>query len=1139
MTKAVAAYMAMTFVIMLSGTADAQTSVTRTSSFTYDAASGLPTQEVVEPDTPTLRLQTGYTYDAFGNRVTVTVSGADIVSRGSSSSFDAKGQFATSNTNALGQSEHILYDLSFGQPTSQTGPNNLTTTWVYDSFGRKLQEMRLDGTLSKWRYQFCSGVYSGTATCPAGAKYLIQATPYAADQTTINGPTTLVYFDSLDREIANETQGFDGRTIRATTTYDALGRVSQTSQPYFLSGGTPQVTTLTYDALGRAITQTRPDGTGSQVAYHGQTVAKSNALGHTRSITKNSQGNVVSVTDALGKTMTYAYDPFGNLAKTTDAVLNEVTASYDLRGGKIASSDPDLGSWSYTYNTLGLLVSQTNAKGQTTTLTYDKLDRLVQKIEPDMTGVWVYDTTHGIGKLASSSVTAGPSNGFARSISYDAQGRPWQVATTIDGVTYTMGATYDADGRLAKVSYPSGFTAGYSYTARGDVSQLLDDATSQSYWTANAMDAEQHLLQQTVGNGLVTANSFEAATGRLTGIATGSGSAVQNLSFTYDHGGNPWTRGDANTGLSETFTYDALKRLTSSTVNLSPTKTFTYDEIGNLLSKSDVGTYSYPAPRSSLPHAVMGVSGGSISATFTYDQNGNQTSGLGRSIVYTSYNKPASITQGTRTISFLDDTDHQRFKQVTPEGTTLYISAFGVLAELSNPGTSSQKWTDYLSVGDAQVGMRVLQTASATLSTRYFHTDHLDSISVITNESGAVVERLSYDPWGKRRFPNGADDPTGSITSQSTRGFTGEEELSVSSLVHLNGRVYDPVLARMTSADPTVPDALSAQSWNGYSYVVNRPLKFIDPTGFDYDYVGPDGVGRIVITGGSYDYGNGYGSGAACCVNPNGYYSPSPSLSDQIANFNASVAAQSLQNVANINAASVAFSASLAASNAAAFQASMQPFMPTPSFVPTAQVTTVSPAPNSVGQVAQSTINATIPGAQHVGMAQQAFAAGNYGAGILYLGESFLDAGLAVFTLGMSTRVGAAVRAANSADTVILNNGWRTLDGKFASPLSSARPGGSAEVGVWDAIAAKPGWSVRTGPVAVRDASGQLRYYDGVAFSPRDRVIGLEVKSGGASRNAAQRTFDRTLNSSPSNVANGVGQSTGVIVRRSTVIRVP
>ena len=420
-------------------------------------------------------------------------------------------------------------------------------------------------------------------------------------------------------------------------------------------------------------------------------------------------------------------------------------------------------------------------------------------------------------------------------MSYDALGRPVQVATTIDGATYVMGASYDANSRLTKISYPSGFTARYDHTSLGDTSQLLDDATGQSYWTPYSVDAEMRVTQDTYGNGLTTIGSFDVSSDRLTGIVAGSGGAVQNFSYTYDRRGNPLSRSDANTNLSETFVYDALNRLTSSTVNLSPTplsKTFAYDPIGNLLSKSDVGNYSYPAPGSPRPHAVMSVSGGSISTTFTYDLNGNQTSGLGRSLVYTSYNKPSSITEGARTISFLDDTSHQRFKQVTPEGTTLYISAFGVLAEVNNPGTTATRWTDYLSVGDSMIGMRTLQTSSETLTTRYFHTDPLGSISVITDENGVVQERLSYDAWGKRRFPNGADDPTDSITSQATRGFTGQEELSVASLVHLNGRVYDPVLARMISADPDVSRPMSTQGWNRYAYANNGPLNFIDPTGF-------------------------------------------------------------------------------------------------------------------------------------------------------------------------------------------------------------------------------------------------------------------------------------------------------------------
>lgn len=820
------------------GGAGYSSTITRTSSFAYDAQ-GVLNQEVVEPDTPALRLQTDYGYDSFGNKTSVQVSGTDIVTRSSSGAFSANGQFNTTNTNALNQSETIQYDTRFGKPTSHTGPNGLTTTFSYDSFGRKIQEVRADGNMTKWSYRFCNGDAIG-AGCPSNAIYLVAELPFAADGTTINGPVVIVYFDQLDREVGRDTQGFDGTWVRATRTYDALGRLVQSSRPYFLSGGTPQYTTYTYDTLGRVLTETKPDGSVSSTAYHGLSVTETNALNQTRTVVKNSQGKVVSITDAQNGVMTYAYDAVGNLLSTTDAAGNVVTATYDLRGRKIASNDPNLGYWTYSYNTLGQLISQTDAKSQVTTLTYDKLDRLVQRVEADVTSVWTYDTAvHGIGKLASSGITAGAGNGFGRSVTYDALGRPSQVSTTVDGATYVMGATYDAQSRISKVSYPSGFAARYGYNALGFANQLVDDATSQAYWTANAMDADGHLTQLTSGNGLVTNRTFEATTGRLSSLTTGSGAgtAVQNLGYTYDRLGNPLSRTDANTNLSETFTYDTLNRLTSSTVNLTPTplaKTFTYSAIGNMLTKSDVGTYVYPAAGQPRPHAVSSITNGLISTTFTYDLNGNQTSGLNRTIAWTSYNKPASITQGTRTISFVDDTEHQRFKQVTPEGTTLYIAGFGVLAEVTNPGTASQKWTDYLAVGNAKVGMRTLQTGSETLTTRYFHVDHLGSISVITDENAMVVERLSYDAWGKRRNPNGTDDTTGSITSQATRGFTGEEQLSIGGLVHLNGRVYDPLLARFTSADPTVTDPMNMQGWNRYSYVGNDPLAFTDPNGFSW-----------------------------------------------------------------------------------------------------------------------------------------------------------------------------------------------------------------------------------------------------------------------------------------------------------------
>src|SRR5215813_8781105 len=102
-------------------------------------------------------------------------------------------------------------------------------------------------------------------------------------------------FDTLDREVARDTQGFDGSTIRVAKQYDSQGRVLKVSRPYFVSGGTPQWTTYSYDTLGRVTLATMPDSSTVQNAYHGLTTSETNAKNQTRTVTKNSAGDVVSV----------------------------------------------------------------------------------------------------------------------------------------------------------------------------------------------------------------------------------------------------------------------------------------------------------------------------------------------------------------------------------------------------------------------------------------------------------------------------------------------------------------------------------------------------------------------------------------------------------------------------------------------------------------------------------------------------------------------------------------------------------------------------------------------------------------------------------------------------------------------------
>ena len=118
---------------------------------------------------------------------------------------------------------------------------------------------------------------------------------------------------------------------------------------------------------------------------------------------------------------------------------------------------------------------------------------------------------------------------------------------------------------------------------------------------------------------------------------------------------------------------------------------------------------------------------------------------------------------------------------------------------------------------------------------------------------------------------------------------------------------------------------------------------------------------------------------------------------------------------------------------------------------------------------------------------------------------------------------------------VIWNNGWRTSDGKFASPMGEGTPGGWAEEAVWDSIDAKEGWTVKRGRIYTQNDKGDVRVYDGVAISPKGNAIGIEVKSGSASYGGRQKQYDSSV--SANNPVFGIGKSKGLIIKKTIVIR--
>jgi RHS repeat-associated protein len=817
-------------------TADAtgQPSQTRTSSFTYDGAGRLAS-ETIEPNSPTLKLSTTYGYDIFGNKTSKTVSGSDIVTQTDSQTFDARGQYLKTKTNTAGQAEtYNSYD-SYGSLTSLTGPNGITTTWSYDGFGRKIGEIRADGTTTTV-YYLCGDNSSPIlpATCPVGVGTAIQVKNSGAGDTW-------TYYDILGRSIRTARNGFGGAWAYTDTIYDSLGHTASASQPDFSS---PPVyrATYSYDALGRVLTATAPGNRVTTTIYNGLTTTVTNPKSQTFTTIKNSQGQVAQASDAGGST-SFLYDAFGNLIRQTDVAGNITTLTYDIRGRKIALNDPDMGAWTYAYNVLNELISQKDAKNQTTTMTYDKLGRITSRVLPngEGTSTWTYDTaTKGVGKLAS------VSNGNAtETYTYDNLGRPNTDTTSIGGITYTVTTTYDTSGRVGTVTYPeTGFKLSYVYDPYlyGFIKQVKNASSGVSYWKINTggVDAHNRVINETYGNGLTSQHQYDAVVGDLMSIKTGttaSPTSVQNLSYTYDSLDNLLTRTDTIQNFTETFGYDTLNRVTS--VSGPAPKTYQYVPNGNVTYKSDVGTYTYPT-NGIRPHAVSSVSG-TINTSYSYDANGNMLTGNGRTITYTSFNKPKTIAVGSTTSTLTYDANLNRIIKSNSSGTTIYI---GKLYERVTSGTTTTQ-KHYIYAGSVLVGV-YSKVSNGTTNTRYFHTDHLGSVSVITNETGSVVQSLSYDTWGKRRNANGTDAV--SITAQTTRGFTRHENDDEVGLVNMNAREYDYVLGRFVTPDTIVQYPLSSQGVNRYTYVNNNPLSFTDPSGHFSFSIG--GVSVSVGSGG-------------------------------------------------------------------------------------------------------------------------------------------------------------------------------------------------------------------------------------------------------------------------------------------------
>lgn len=283
-----------------------------------------------------------------------------------------------------------------------------------------------------------------------------------------------------------------------------------------------------------------------------------------------------------------------------------------------------------------------------------------------------------------------------------------------------------------------------------------------------------------------------------------------------------------------------LNRLTGSKVNNVQQFTMTYDNttctsFGNIQSKSDIGNYVYDNNKINAVKYITSIGGGQTApGVISHDQ---------QEITYTPFQKAATITENGYNLAYTYGQNRQRIKSILKQGSTVVETKYylGNFERMIKGAVT--KDIHYINSGN---GLCALIVKQGSIITPYFvYNDHLGSILTVTDTTGTTVAAQNFDAWGRNRNPNNwtyASVPA--VPDWLYRGYTGHEGLSQFSLINMNGRIYDPIIGRMISPDINITYPWSTEGYNRYSYGLNNPLIYVDPTGNSFlsaiwDFVNP------------------------------------------------------------------------------------------------------------------------------------------------------------------------------------------------------------------------------------------------------------------------------------------------------------
>ncbi|MEU6156527.1 RHS repeat-associated core domain-containing protein [Actinosynnema sp. NPDC047251] len=816
----------------------------QTSTVEVDPARGKPTGTI---DVGGRR--TDVAYDALGRVVEVWKPGQFRRDSGGSPAITYEYLFRTNGPLAVTTKTLVDY---------RDGTNYVTKIDLFDAFGqvRRTQSDALDGSVNrvvKDTYYDSHGWVQRTHN-----RFVLAGAP--------NTSLSEVNDSEVDDRTVTEYDGA-GRAVLATA-YDGL---TSTWKTRTVHGGDR---TTVFPPDGAVTRTTITDARGRDV--------------ETRDYTAQPTINGNTVTGGTFQSVTREYGPLGLLKKVQDQVGNHWTFTYDFLGRKTGQVDPDAGTSSTTYDLAGQVLTTTNARNQVLAFIYDELGRRIGEFADSTSGTrlasWTYDNAiNGVGMpgfttrhtpqglyrtgpseyngqgLVAKTITQVPETGlntvYTTLYGYTSTGQPVSIQPPSAGGLpgETIRTKYNKYGLPVLTDGSNVYVSGSSYTAFGETNQLSLGVNSSSAKLTYGYDPQTRRL---------TSTNFSAQT---------ASPQLDDTRYSYDPAGNV-TKSVNTQGVTgqapvrtQCYKYDALRRLSDAWTATddcagAPSTTAGHTNIGGVTpywtswtfepgglrstqtqhalpgatGGDTTSTYAYPTSGAAQPHALTSTTttspSGSTSATYGYDQSGNNTrrtlSSGEHTLAWDRENHLDTVTSPGGTTKYIYDADGNQLVRRDPGKTTVYLPGQEFTRDSSGVVTATRYYTH----GDKTVALR----ASGTNPT-YLVPDLHGTNSLAIQSVGFAVSRRTFDPYGNQLTP------VAGLPWPDRHGFLDKPVSEATGLTDIGARKYDPATGRFISVDPIL-DLENPQQWTGYVYAENNPTTYSDPTGL-IRQCGVDGAG--------------------------------------------------------------------------------------------------------------------------------------------------------------------------------------------------------------------------------------------------------------------------------------------------------